>query len=330
MNWLGKMPTAARAVACWSGLAGQAERRERVGRILLLHGTPARAAAQLERQLAWLKRHFQVVSLADMVERLQAGGRRLARTVTLTFDDGLRNNVEVAWPILRRLQIPATFFVCPGLIERREWLWPHENRQRLRHAGPEGAGRLARELGAPAGIEPFMNWMKSLPLAARQAAERAVRAATPHYRPSSAERHDFDVATWDELRTLDPALVTIGSHTLKHPILPSLSEAQADAELGESRSAIEAALQRPAGFFAYPNGDYDAVIYRLVQKHYRAAVDTTEGWASPAADLYRLPRVNVPPGVLRLAAAMHRPRGGVRRTEPPTIPGARPRASQPL
>jgi len=54
--------------------------------------------------------------------------------------------------------------------------------------------------------------MKRLPLREREHAETRIRAATPHFAPTAEERHEFDLAGWDELRALEPRIVTIGSH----------------------------------------------------------------------------------------------------------------------
>src|ERR687883_570464 len=137
----------------------------------MYHGTPRADAAALERQL---------------------------RVLALTFDDGLRSNVEVAYPILRKLGVSATFFVCPGLIERGAWLWNHEARERLRTLTPPALAELAEHVGAPNELEPFVEWMKTLDLAARERVEQAIRAATPHFKPSDAQRDEFDLAGWQE------------------------------------------------------------------------------------------------------------------------------------
>ena len=66
------------------------------------------------------------------------------------------------------------------------------------------------------------------------------------------DREAFDLAGWDELRSVDPSIVTVGSHTATHPVLPSLSPAQIEAELRDSRRMIEAKLARPADFSLIP------------------------------------------------------------------------------
>ena len=269
--------------------------------ILMYHGTPPRHAAQLARQLRAVAFFFEVVPLAALASAPR--GRR--RRVALTFDDGLRTNVAVAYPILCSLGLQATFFVCPGLIERGAWLWNHEARQRLRSLRPEALDELAGTLGAPREVMAFVAWMKTLPLAGRRRVDEAIRAATPAYAPSAAEREAFDLAGWDELRRLDPRVVTLGSHSLTHPILTSLSADEAEAELAESRALLEAEAGRPVSDFCYPNGDLDEAVVQSARRHYGRAVAADGGSLRTDSDPYCLPRVPAQPDrALRLARAL--------------------------
>ena len=257
----------------------------------MYHGTPPRVARDLERQLRFVARWCDVVPLGELAKSPKGNGRK---RVALTFDDGLRTNVSVAYPILRKLGLHGTFFVCPGLIERGEWLWNHEARQRL----------LALNGKTPEEVEAFVEWMKTLNLAARNSVEAQLRAATPRFKPTPAQREEFDLASWDELRSLDPKVVSIGSHTMTHPILTSLAPSETEAELRDSRQAIEKQTGRAADLFCYPNGDFGDDTLQSVRKHYRAAVTVS---AKPLKewDAHRLPRIGAPGpgmrGMLRLA-----------------------------
>ena len=256
-------------------------------RILMYHGTPAADAAALERQLRVLSLVFPIVPLEHVVSGRSRNGR--AR-VALTFDDGLRSNVSVAYPILRKLGLSATFFVCPGLIERDAWLWNHEARERLRALAPAALAELAAPLGAPAELEAFVEWMKTLAIAARRRVEEAIRAATPRFKPTRGQHEEFDLAGWDELARLDERVVTLGSHSMTHPILTSLSVEETEAELRDSRATLEKRLQRPVALFCYPNGDLNDGALASARRHYRSAVTVEPGTVRGERDPHLLPR----------------------------------------
>ena len=119
------------AILFRSGLSSVIARRHGCGRILMYHGVARQGAGELAAQLRYLATHFKVVSLETMLDRIMNGSYPLADEIVLTFDDGLRNNLTVVYPVLRELQLPATMFVCPALVESGEWLWNHEMRCRL-------------------------------------------------------------------------------------------------------------------------------------------------------------------------------------------------------
>lgn len=68
------------------------------------------SARMFERHCRFFRRHFRVVSLRDIVEKLERG-QRLNRELAVTFDDGYRDNFEIAAPVLEKLSMPATFFI---------------------------------------------------------------------------------------------------------------------------------------------------------------------------------------------------------------------------
>jgi len=299
VSLLGSVPV---AFANWLGIAGCDERP--VARILLYHGTPRSHAAALERQLRWVKRRFEVVPLRSIVAAAHNGGA-VGSKVALTFDDGLRSNVEVAYPILHKLALPATFFICPGLVDRGGWLWTHETRRRLARLPAAKRRELAAELHAPAESEAFVEWMKTLALGERRRVDARLHDATPGFAPSAQEREDFDLASWAELRRLDSAIVAVGSHTLTHVILPGTPPDELEIEVRDSRRRLEDGLERPVDLFAYPNGDHDATTEACVRRHYRAAVTASRGWVRGGADAHLLPRLVAPTDVLRLARRIY-------------------------
>jgi peptidoglycan/xylan/chitin deacetylase (PgdA/CDA1 family) len=304
------------ALAYWLGLAGAAQRANDCARILMFHSTPRHQARGFERVLRYVQRQFDVVSLGSLADAIDSPTAPLKRKVVITFDDGVRNNVDVAYPILQKLRLPATFFVCPGLIDRGQWLWNHEARQRLLRLS--SLSGISRDTGGPIEVEAFIEWMKKLELSARNAVEKRVREATPDFAPTEAERHEFDLAGWDELRRLDPRIVTIGSHTLSHPILTSLDAREMEVEVAQSRRLLATRLRREVDLFAYPNGGLDPAVHECVRRHYRVAVCSEEGWVGALCDRHLLPRVSASWSPLKLAKILHRP------MPQPLAPGLRP------
>jgi peptidoglycan/xylan/chitin deacetylase (PgdA/CDA1 family) len=211
---------------------------------------------------------------------------------------------------LRQMEVPATFFVCTELVETETWLWNNEARCRMQTLSAPALSDLSKSLIAPnCSSEKIIEWMKTLPLQQRREAEETIKRATAHFLPTAAQHAAFDIMNWDDLRSLDPRLITVGSHTMSHPILTTLSDQQIENELVESRHALEQHLQRPVEFFCYPNGSYDERAYEIARKTYRAAVTTESGVVhqQEILDLHRLPRIPSAENAALTAWRLHRP-----------------------
>ena len=276
-------------------------------RILMYHGTPRAAQSGFEKQIRFLKKHFDIVPLSEVPDSREQS-RSKAATVALTFDDGLRNNLMIAYPVLASCGVPATFFVCPGLIESGKWLWNHEMRGRLRTLGSACQLPALTKLGCSSnGTDGTVEWMKSLPIAVRHRAEETIREATRTFNPSSEDKEHYDIMSWDDIRELDSSLITIGSHTLSHPILPTLSESERRCEIADSRKILESKLGRTIDSFCYPNGSENPAIVDEVSEVYRYAVTTQVGFAQSGTNLFLLPRVPAADAIEMLAWRMVRP-----------------------
>lgn len=310
MSLTAELKSLGHAISFRSGLSSAIARHQGCGRILMYHGVGLQGAQALAEQLHYLVRHFKVVSLETILDRLTNGSFPPAHEIVLTFDDGLRNNLTVVYPILRQLQVPATMFVCPALVESGAWLWNHEMRCRMQTLAAPDLAELRMKLLAPGmSVDAIVEWMKTLRLQQRLMAEVTIRQATAGFQPTATQREAFDIMDWDDLRSLDRNLITVGSHTLSHPILTTLNADEIESEILESRACLEQRLQRKADFFCYPNGAYDKRAYQLVQKTYRAAVTTESGVidSGQGLDLHRLPRIPSAESAALTAWRLHRP-----------------------
>lgn len=72
--------------------------------------------SEFETYCSFFRRHFTVMPLSEIVSRIESGAE-VSRSLAVTFDDGYRDNYELAAPILRRLGLPATFFVVSDFID---------------------------------------------------------------------------------------------------------------------------------------------------------------------------------------------------------------------
>lgn len=293
----------------YSGTARRQVRSLARPRILMYHviGDGDVSPAQFEWHLRFVRRHLEPVSLATLLDRIQDGSTS-GHEAVITFDDGVRNHFTTAWPLLLKHRVPATFFVCPGLIGSGKWLWRTELRMRLETLDESRRTALVREAGcAERDVEPIMQWTKGLRPDDREAFERAVKVLTPHFRPDPQQVGDHAPLSWEQIRTLDPALISIGSHTCTHPMLTTLSAEALEREMRESRAALEQALDRKADLFSYPNGANNPVVVAAARRHYRCALTTRVACVETGDDPYLLPRIPAGGSRAVFSRRMHRP-----------------------
>ena len=278
-------------------------------RILQYHGIGGEdglTLSQFEAHLAVVKKHFGLIGLPEFMDRRTAHSLS-GNEVVLTFDDGVQNHFTDVYPVLQRHRAPATFFVCPMLIETGRWLWNRELRERLKVMKPLERSNLALAFGLPSGeIEDIVESTKMLAPAERESIENSVRNYSSTFQPTSSQLHANLPLTWAQLGSLDPALITVGSHTLTHSILTTMEPAAAEADLRESRAMLESTLQRPVEYFCYPNGCYSTQVAEAAGRYYRASVTDIEGQVSAHSAYNLLPRIAAGNGIDAFLWNLHR------------------------
>jgi len=249
-----------------------------IGAILTLHHVrPARPAdfqpnrlleitpEFLEEMLAWLRRSgIAVISLDDVHRRL-IGGESGGRFVALTFDDGYRDNLRFAYPILKAHQVPFAIYVPTSFPDRVGELWwlvleavIADNESITLDMDGRARRFDCRDVAAKReAFETVYWWLRGLPT--EEALREVVRDLAARYAVSVTGFCDDLCMTWSELATLaaDP-LVTIGAHTVNHVMLKKVPETMVSAEMRMSAAAIEAALGVRPHHFSYPVGDASA------------------------------------------------------------------------
>jgi len=253
------------------------------------------AATFLER-MRWVGNWFNVLPLEDAVGLLQRGSLP-ARALAITFDDGYADNATVAVPILRKLGLPATYFIAAGFLDGGR-MWNDTVIESVRSAkqgeldlSEEGLGKypLGSTAERRAAIAALIARIKYLPTHERQ--ERVDRIATLS---ATALPNDL-MMTHEQLRSVAAAGMGVGAHTISHPILTSLDDATAKCEIAEGRETLEGIVRQPVKLFAYPNGKPDV---DYANKHvqltkalgFTGAVSTAPGAAHTWDSLFELPR----------------------------------------
>ncbi len=243
-------------------------------------------------------RGYEIIPLGKTPERLRQPGRRF---VALTFDDGYRDSLVHALPVLQKHAAPFTIFVTTGFADRTAALWWGDLEEALdRLEGVVFDGRtlpLRDPRQKRAAFTAIITRLRGRPPEDLMRSISDIAAAASI---DTAERVDRLCLDWAEIRALDRLeLCTIAAHTVVHPLLSRHSPDDAMAEIVRSKARLEEMLGRPVQHFAYPVGDPDAAGPREFalarEAGFATAVTTRPGVLFPAhADhLHALPRLSV-------------------------------------
>jgi peptidoglycan/xylan/chitin deacetylase (PgdA/CDA1 family) len=260
----------------------------------------------LDDVVRWLRRsRLDLVSLDEMHRRLTRG-HLSRRFVCITIDDGYRDTLRWAYPILKKHQVPFAVYIPTGFPDRLGELWwlaleavvARNKRVQLLIDGKEQGFECASVAEKRHLFEQLYGWLRSF--RTEEQLRHVVRDLAGRYQVEISAFCDELCMNWDELATLaaDP-LVTIGAHTVNHVMLAKVPEKSARSEMEMSRSVIAASLGRRPDHLSYPVGDPTSAgprEFRIASElGFKTAVTTRPGMIFPEHrdHLTALPRISL-------------------------------------
>lgn len=279
-----------------------------------------------DEHLSVLRKVADCRSVGDLTARLNTPDRS-HRMAAVTFDDGYRDNIDAAFPLLESHEVPATVFVASGMTgENREFWWdvlartflsvaklPEElqfvttNGPRVWHLGtaatctPAEMGILARarlpfDIDVHPRVRLLVEVREVLFETSKQEADHLAEVVLDWAGLDRAGAHGDQPMTEGEVQRLAASgLVEIGAHTVTHRPLDLLSASEARDELNGSRTALRDIAGKEITTFAYPYGRFGPETPRLVaETGFSAACTIREAVAvGPKVDPFRFPRITV-------------------------------------
>lgn len=229
--------------------------------LLLFHDMVKQDA---ERNFTWLKSHYNLIGLNEYLDAVANGSPLPAKAVVITFDDGHAGNYALL-PLIKRMQIPITVFLCSGIVGTNRHYW-------FRHSDE---------------VTPELPLLKRLP-----EKERLERLRTMGF-DKLQQYSDRQALSKDEILEMAP-WVDFQSHTCFHPILPSCDDLTAEKEIAGSRLQLEKEFGLRIRSLSYPNGDYSNRDIEIAkQAGYECGVTVDAGYNDRKTDPFRLKRVSV-------------------------------------
>lgn len=234
---------------------------------------------EFERQLLYIKKHFNVISISQLIDCYYGNYSIKPNSIMITFDDGFRDNALNAFPLLKKLEIPAIVFVTTGFIDSDIIPWEDQ---------------VAYIFHEPSIKEIKINNNESYLLRFTEERENAIwqfckrlKLTNPEMRKEMiavlfikyqidnkrmenlARSTSIGYLTKNDIKYWNNYGIDFGIHTVNHPRLTTLKEERMYREISESKRSLEAILEKPVSTFAYPygkEGDFNETTKLLLKK----------------------------------------------------------------
>lgn len=253
-----------------------------------------------------LKQTGHPVSMDDIISHYSRGESLPPFAFAVTFDDGFENNYSIAAPLLKDLQIPATFYVTTDFIENNHMSWIDRIELCL-----EGCGNVSLNLIWDKQEKTFTCNSAARKQAFLEQLRRQVKQSR-FVDPELIVEHVFEQCqhprirrsddpldlkmTWRQVRNLaNDDLFTIGGHSHTHPILSFLDPVTLDAEISQSVVLLETKAGVYPVHYSYPEGMAhcysEGVIQALVRHGIQCCPTAVQGINTPTESLFHLKRI---------------------------------------
>lgn len=250
-------------------------------------------------QMRAVQECFAIRPLEELVEGA-ASGRLPRNAVAVTFDDGYRDNYTHAFPVLKELNIPATIYLVTEALDDQLLIWHDRVFDGMHRTEKNVVTFEARELVLTSEGDrhaALATILSVLRVQTPEEREDCVARLLADLGIHSAPERGWEKLSWHEAREMRRSGVRFGAHTLDHPILSHVGEAEARRQISRSKARIESELETAIAEFAYPNGrdtDFTAETKRiLAEEGFRSAVTTIEGPNDASSDMLSLRRLGL-------------------------------------
>lgn len=213
---------------------------------------------EFERQIAWLRRFFDVVSLSEYLDRSRSQLRK-KNCIAVTVDDGTETTFDIAVPIINKYKVPVTIFVTTCQLDAGPLIWGaylnalcYENC----YKSVEVAGEVLN-LRSDSEKSESRRLLKEIATSSGDP-KRYVDLLSAKYPIPEEIRKFYGGLTSQQFRDArDNPLVEIGGHSVNHYSLSTLNDESAKSEIAQCKDVLTKLTGREIEFFAYPSGDYD-------------------------------------------------------------------------
>jgi len=256
--------------------------------------------------MEYLAQCANVVTMDEIAQSLDSNKKLPTGSIAVTFDDGFKDNFEIARPIMNQLGIRSTIYVTTDYIKYGKTPWfvrlrySFLNSEKNNWVDHKDKKTYVLD-GAEQAKSAFSKACDNCCVMSNREQEKYVRSIEEELGVAELKTNDM-VMNFDDLRTLKNDGHTIGSHTISHPNLAYLNDKEIRFEMEESKKILESELKTDIAHFSYPNPALDpnwseATTEICSQLKFKTAVLSEPGVVRQKDNPLLLKRMHVPGGL---------------------------------
>jgi peptidoglycan/xylan/chitin deacetylase (PgdA/CDA1 family) len=256
-----------------------------------------------DRQMEFITRHYRVATIDEVFQGLLKRDHDRRVTVAITFDDGYRDNYLYAYPILKKYNLPATFYLTVDCIENRAPLWTAlltslVAKSRTNHLEVPSLGRIYPTRTEKNRVESVKDIKHLILPMSRKQREQTISEIRVASKAAPQKGEDELMLSMEEVKEMSRNGMVFGSHTLSHPSLPYVPREEAWIEISKSRQILEKELGERVVHFSYPNPgnkiNLNSDIKQMVKEAgYVSAATSINGYVECGGDPFELRRKGI-------------------------------------
>lgn len=199
------------------------------------------------------------------------------KSVCVTFDDGFKNNFKFATKVLKKYNVPAIFYLCPGLIDKKEMFWVDKIEASIAFSKEKKINffflkknyslNISNIKKKKEAIKNLKKICKRLPDKDKDIVIKKIVYSTK-VKPSQKLHNDYKILSWKEIRQIiKDKLFYIGGHSMKHSIFTNMNAKEIDQDIKKTKKIIFNNTSIRIKHFSYPEGKSNKSVAKLMKKN---------------------------------------------------------------
>jgi len=230
-----------------------------------------------ESQIKFISQKCNAISINQLYLNLKKKIPFKKKTICVTFDDGFKNNFKIAAKVLKKYKVPAIFYLCPDIIDKKEMFWVDKIESSIAFTKIKKIKIFYKKRNLSFNISTVKKKIKTIEILKKICKKIPDKEKdflinqlilSTKVNPSSKMHDNYKVAFWSEIKKIiKNKLFDIGGHSMRHSIFTNLSLKDVDSDIKKTKKLIYKNTSVRIKHFSYPEGKSNKNIVNLMKKN---------------------------------------------------------------